>query len=631
MNHSLGDIEGNSCCSTQLGPLPVLDLTDAARAERLSSGMFLDQTVTEISRALYRTERHVLLVGEAGAGKQTAVHELVIQSLNATLPHLQQKRFLEIDCHLIPKSDGRAFLGALGSATSQNDSAVWSLPGVAHILKDDDGTFLHASLLSLLDRSQCGLILSLTPAEYLELIAQSSDLLHRFTKVDLKTPSEEQTHLICREHAERLSKQHSLSIPNWLSDQAVTLASNFLISEAHPAKAIRILQRACEDVDFDRTQLGKNRSELKLDDIVKVIAERTGIPQETIAGEAIESDFEALLTESVVGQPAATDEVSRELRLIKAGLNEPGKAASVMLFAGMTGVGKTELAKRIAEIYSSSRRLQTFTMANFTESHSASGIIGVPPGYVGFEQGGRLINELNADPYSVFLLDEAEKAHPNVWKPFLNLFDEGWIVDQRGVKAYADRAIFILTTNAGDRNIAQMVKTGKSHEEVVKFVKQALSKVKHERSSQPVFPPAFLARIGRVIVFNPLEEEAMIGIAERVCKKMQKQWAQKRNKRIDIPDDVIAAIGSYAYQLNEDSAGREGGRIVKKLVADIIEIRIQDAATENPDFFKNCEEIHLSLSHMRTTDSDEVPAVHVCFEDQSAATNSANLVGTVND
>ena|GEM_PF-5800591 len=109
-----------------------------------------------------------------------------------------------------------------------------------------------------------------------------------------------------------------------------------------------------------------------------------------------------------------------------------------------------------------------------TISSQVSGIIGVPPGYVGYEQGGRLINELNADPYSVFLLDEAEKAHPNVWKPFLNLFDEGWIVDQRGVKAQADRAIFLLTTNAGDRNIAQMTRNGCAAAEIAEHVKQTL-------------------------------------------------------------------------------------------------------------------------------------------------------------
>ena len=167
-------------------------------------------------------------------------------------------------------------------------------------------------------------------------------------------------------------------------------------------------------------------------------------------------------------------------------------------------------------------------MGNYTEPHSVSGIIGVPPGYVGHEHGGRLINELNADPYSVFLLDEAEKAHPNVWKPFLNLFDEGWIEDQRGIRAHADRAIFILTTNAGDQTIAQMARSGRSEDEISEHVKNTLSRVRHERSSQPVFTPQFLARIRRILVFAPLNESAMTGICRKQVQTMQSLWKQHR-------------------------------------------------------------------------------------------------------
>ena len=312
-----------------------------------------------------------------------------------------------------------------------------------------------------------------------------------------------------------------------------------------------------------------------------------------MAGESDEVDFESALTAAVMGQEEAVRQTANELRLIKAGLSEPGKPAAVLLFAGMTGVGKTELAKRIAELYSTSRRLQIYSMGNFTEPHSVSGIIGVPPGYVGHEEGGRLINELNADPYSVFLLDEAEKCHPNIWKPFLNLFDEGWIVDQRGVKAYADRAIFILTTNAGERNIAQMAKSGKPREEIAEKVKQALSRVRHERSTQPVFPPQFLSRIKRTVVFNPLDEEAMIGITQRACDRMRHLWQQKREKQIDVEADLIQSIGRRAHQLNEQINGDEGGRIVRKLVSDLIESRVQDAAMEDSDSYRRCRAIRV--------------------------------------
>lgn len=561
----------------QLRPaLPVVNLTEAVHLGELSGGTFDDSLLQQLSRGLFRSSRHVLLVGERGVGKTTLLHELARQAAHGVLPHLSNKQFLAIDCRQIPGADARPFLESLSQSASQDASIVWCLDNVGRLLKEG-GQLARSSLSSLLDRAEAGIVLVITRAQYPELLSQDADLVHRLTLVELPEPTEKQALTIAQQHALRLSERFRVTITENLVERTVNLTSNFLLSERHPAKSIHLLTQACEDLNFNRTQLGVHADSLRMEDVVQILSQRTGIPGETIAGESTNEDFAAALTDAVVGQDRAIQEVARELRRIKSGLNEPGKPASVMLFAGMTGVGKTELAKRIAELYSSSRRIQTYTMANFTEPHSVSGIIGVPPGYVGYEEGGRLINELNADPYSVILLDEAEKAHPNVWKPFLNLFDEGWIVDQRGVKASADRAIFILTTNAGDRNIAQMTRTGKSDEEIHEQVKQTLSKVRHERSSQPVFPPAFLARIGRIVTFQPLDEAAMIGIAQRVCQKLERTWQQKRNKQITISPEVIQQLGQKGHELNERSGGREGGRIIRKLVADEVEARILES------------------------------------------------------
>jgi ATP-dependent Clp protease ATP-binding subunit ClpA len=309
------------------------------------------------------------------------------------------------------------------------------------------------------------------------------------------------------------------------------------------------------------------------------------------------------LTEAVLGQDEAIGAVVTELQLIKSGLTEADKPASVMLFAGMTGVGKTELAKRIANIYSASKQLHVYTMANFTEPHSVSGIIGVPPGYVGHEQGGRLINELNADPYSVFLLDEAEKCHPNVWKPFLNLFDEGWIVDQRGVKAHADRAIFILTSNAGDNAISQMTAQNKPMGEIVEHVKNRLSKIRLERSTQPVFPPQFLSRIKRILVFRPLGEPAMIEIARKLTRAMAEKWLSKRAKQVIVPETSLEQIGRRAFALNEAARGQEGGRLIARLIAEHIEAPMQEAALEWPDEYEHAARIIVDLREADTSDS----------------------------
>ena len=245
----------------------------------------------------------------------------------------------------------------------------------------------------------------------------------------------------------------------------------------------------------------------------------------------------------IFGQDHAVREVATELGLIKAGMTDPTKPASVMLLLGQTGTGKTEMAKALARFYSTSKRLKTYTLGNCVEAHSVATIIGVPPGYVGHDQGGRLVNELNADPYCVFLLDEADKAHPDVLQPFLNLFDEGWVCDQRGVRAYGNKSIFILTSNVGQRMIAEMAQQGKSNEEIAGRMKEALSQIRHTKSDRPVFTPEFLARLKRIIVFRPLDRSAMEAIGRKVLAELAETWQAKRGKRLIVPEGLAAYVG----------------------------------------------------------------------------------------
>jgi len=568
------------------------DLTGLAQQQELSGGDFADELIAQLSRGLYRSTRHVLLIGERGVGKSTLLRELALQAAQERLPHLSGRRFLAVDCGKIPPGDGKAFLESLTQATAKSAEAVWCLEGVNRLLKSS-GLEPRGILQSLLSHAAGNVILVVDRQEFVELMAQHADIIRRLTRVELPEPDTALVDEIVHREAAHCASEFQLEISAEVVTRVINLTGTFLLSEYQPAKSLHLLRRACEDVQFRRTQQGEEIPELQLDHVMTALSDSTGIPLETISGELTSLNIPGTLQAAVAGQDLAIEEVARELQLIKAGFNDPGKPASVMLFAGMTGVGKTELAKRVAELYSSTRLLQTYSMANFTEPHSVSGIIGVPPGYVGYEAGGRLINELIADPYGVFLLDEAEKAHPNVWKPFLNLFDEGWIVDQRGVKAYADRAIFILTTNAGDRNIAQMTRSGRPPEAIAEQVKQALSKVRQERSTQPVFPPAFLARIGRIVVFRPLSEDAMIGIAERVCLRMERQWVQKHQTRLRFSTQLVEWIGRKGHAVNEKAGGREGGRIIRKLVADQIESRIHSTLLANPVLAKESAEVHL--------------------------------------
>jgi energy-coupling factor transporter ATP-binding protein EcfA2 len=328
---------------------------------------------------------------------------------------------------------------------------------------------------------------------------------------------------------------------------------------------------------------------------------------------------------AVVGQPRAVAAAASQLDSIKSGLPEPGKPASVMLFAGLTGVGKTELAKTLARFYSSSKRLQTYTMANFTQPHSVSGIVGVPPGYVGHEQGGRLINELNSDPYGVFLLDEAEKAHPDIWKLFLNLFDEAWIVDQRAVKAFADRAIFILTTNIGADIIAQRSRAGVPMEQVVVEVREELSKVRHHESNQLVFPPEFLARIHQIVVFNPLEEDALRAICTMAVDRMADEWLAKRDKRLVVPETLVTHIARQGHAADVRSGFKEGGRIIRKLIGELVRDRVLAEARARKAEYEDANLIELRfLPAGPASPSDLTPSAKVVVH---FATEPAPTVG----
>jgi ATP-dependent Clp protease ATP-binding subunit ClpC len=320
------------------------------------------------------------------------------------------------------------------------------------------------------------------------------------------------------------------------------------------------------------------------------------VPAETLNGIAENTDYYKSLRDLVMGQDHAVGEVARELGLIKAGLTDPSKPASVMLFVGPTGTGKTEMAKVLARFYSSSKKLKTFTLGNYSEPHSVSGIIGVPAGYKGHERGGRIVNELLSDPYSVFLMDEADKAHPDVMQPLLNLFDEGWICDQKGVKAFADRAMFILTTNVSQRQIIEMCKQGKSIEEMTAKIKETLSKIRHSRTNRPVFTAEFLARLKRIIIFRSLTKEAMQGITCKLIKEMEREWLQRRQKTLTVSDEVVDQIAIEGFKLDEKSNGKEGGRIIRKLIADRIESAIQQAISNRPSEYKQATVVAIKMS-----------------------------------
>lgn len=551
----------------------------------------------DLARILHRRRcNHILLCGERGVGKSTLVAELARRAAKGSIPILSERRFISLDCRYVPPEESRQYLVAILQPLIPQQELIVCIEGLASLLRSGQGGTHRAILLSALSRSRCQLIGLLTPREFEELFSDDPDLFDFFDPVEVIEPDEEVALKLLHHYAKGLEQKFDLTLDEEAVRQSVLLSSSYILHDQLPAKALKILHRVCEDVDYDRQQDASTEKHVTVERVIDTVAHLSGVPEETLRGISDRTDYVQSLKQHIFGQDHAVQAVAQELGLIKAGMTESDKPASVMLFLGQTGTGKTEMAKVLARFYSTSKKLKTYTLGNCVEPHSVSTIIGVPPGYVGTDQGGRLINELNADPYCVFLLDEVDKAHPDVLQPFLNLFDEGWVSDQRGVKAYANKSIFILTSNVGQRMIADMVQQGKSRAEITERMKEALSQIRHTKSERPVFTPEFLARLKRIIVFHPLDEQSMEHITRRMLSDLQKDWNSKRGKRLEVAEELIEVLGKRGHQLNEKSKGKEGGRIIRKLIAEYLESNVQKRIAEEPEQYKRSCGMQLSLA-----------------------------------
>lgn len=577
-----------------------------------------DRLFDALARALHRRERpHALLVGERGVGKSALLAEFARRAA-FDRGFLAAKRVLTADGRHTPPDEARARLTAILEHVVPHPDLVVCLDGLHGLVLPDRRESNRPVLLAALAHARCHLVALLTPREFDDLAPDDPEFAEFFTAVRVPEPDPDTALRLMAHFARGLAERYKVPVEPEAVRQSVALTANYVLNDQLPAKALKTLTAACEAADYDRRQLGRSVESVTADDVVKVVSDRTGIPADTLRGVADRTDYAAALSDVVLGQEHAVREVATELGLIRAGMTDPTKPASVLLFLGQTGTGKTELAKALARFYSTSGRLKTYTLGNCVEPHSVATIIGVPPGYVGSDRGGRLVTELNADPYGVFLLDEADKAHPDVLQPFLNLFDEGWVTDQRGTRAHAQKSIFVLTTNVGQRMIADMHKEGKTIEEITARMKEALGQIRHGKSDRPVFTPEFLARVKRVIVFRPLDGEAMAGIARKLAAELGRGWSEGRNKRLEVPAALVEYVGAAARRLDERAGGKEGGRVVRKLVAEWVEAPLQRAMAADPDGYRRAAAVRLAFAApVEQPPADQpypVPAVAVHFD-----------------
>lgn len=625
------------------------DLTEDAANGKLDPLVGRETEVERIIEILCRrTKNNPVLIGEPGVGKTAIVEGLAQRIVDGEVPtFLANKRILSLDLSLIVA--GTKYRGQFEERLKQIMKEL-----VEHkqfiIFIDElhtlvgagsaEGSLDAANILKpALSRGEFQCIGATTPNEFKKSIEKDRSLERRFQSVKVVPPNEEDALKIIEGLAERYEAFHQIRYTKEALEAAVFQTNRYIPDRFLPDKAIDVLDEAGsraklrsqndsdpiwektvnnwkkgvdEDklLDFEIKHLEESFSTIEVtkEDVEEVIARWTGIPVTAIKQEEAQKllKIENQLHERIISQRPAISALARAIRRSRAGLKNPSRPVGSFLFLGPTGVGKTEVARSLAEfLFGTEKALVRFDMSEFMEKHTVAKFIGSPPGYVGHEEGGQLTDKLRRNPYSVVLFDEVEKAHPDLFNILLQVFEDGILTDAQGNTVDCKNAIFIMTSNIGARFIQKRTMLGfqaSNEASREKMEDQVMSSVKQ------TFSPEFINRLDEIIIFDELIEQDLIQIIDLQVDKLNK-ILEKRALEVRLTGEA------KLWLIEKTCADRSyGARPLRRALQKHVEDDLSEALIQGELIGENLVEIYVENDKLKyrpipVKETEEVLAV----------------------
>ncbi|MFA5009751.1 MAG: ATP-dependent Clp protease ATP-binding subunit [Patescibacteria group bacterium] len=557
-------------------PTPVLDrfsqnLTDLARVGLLTSAKIRTQEVDEAIRVLSRSSgNNLILVGEAGVGKTSIVGDIALKMIQGQITALDDYKLIALDIGAMIAfgTFDKVFSSALNEASSSGNTILF-IGNLDQFGKasTSEGFDVSAILLSALDKPGLQIIGTSDPLNYKKYIENNSNLVQKFTRVNIPELDTSRAILVLEDLSDQIENRQRVLITLAAVKAAVILSQRLIHQGQLPDKAVDLLDEAAVYTARQGRQLvGAN-------DVEAVISTKTNVP----VGEIDTSEREKLVNLSdqihtrMIGQDEAVNAVSEALKRARLNVSANTKRPiGTFLFLGPTGVGKTELAKSLAWAYfGDDTKMIRLDMSEYQTADSINRLLGAPAtsGDIALS-GGKFTESVKAMPFAVVLLDEIEKAHPDILNVFLQVLDEGRLTDNLGNMVDFTHTIIIATSNAQARFIEEAIRSNQPYTDIQEQMRGLLV--------QESFKPEFINRFDGVIIFKPLTPEQIFAIAQLKLKKLQQFLSANKGLELIVDDVALHKLADRGY----DPAF--GARPLERLIRDQIETKVANALLANP-------------------------------------------------